>query len=82
MGLIALVAVAIYAIVTLVAFNPNNGTQRGNAKARDLHCQIGKLIVVFGLLTATAGVMELEDTPVPNIVTWIGSLTTFFPLLA
>jgi hypothetical protein len=81
LGAMTFMLIMAYSIVSLVAFHPNRGLQRNNERARRIHSNFGRMIVVLGLLTASAGIMELEVLVVPNVVTWIGSLACFVPLI-
>jgi hypothetical protein len=81
LGAITFLLIMAYTIISLVAFHPNRGPQRNNERAQKIHSNLGRMIVVLGLLTASAGIMELEVLMVPNVVIWIGSLACFVPLI-
>lgn len=81
LGAVTFLSILAYTVISLVAFNPRSGTRRDSPRAQRFHVNMGKLIVVLGLLTASAGILELERQTYPNAVAWMGTLTCFVPLL-
>jgi len=83
LGLLTFFAVLMYTVISLVGFNPRTAEKRRNPQpANRFRVSLGKLIVVLGLLTASAGILELERRTFPNAVAWIGTLVCFVPLIS
>jgi len=77
LGLVTFTSLMGYTVASCFRNPRGKNTQRTQMQ----HINFGRLVIILGLITAIAGVLELEPSAIPNALLWISSFGCFVPPL-